>query len=104
MTAEIASQVSWEITQIRSAIDACTNPEMSNLLSVAMSDAIARKIRMRFLGTGVGRFALSFSKASIMDMFCKSMDRYSKVTAVSGVDARRTQHYACRGTGTVRRR
>lgn len=83
MTAEIASQVSWEITQIRSAIDACTNPEMSNLLSVAMSDAIARKIRMRFLGTGVGRFALSFSKASIMDMFCKSMDRYSKVTAVS---------------------
>ena len=83
MSDRTAAALSQEITQIRSAIGGCNNPQMSSLLRVAMSDAIARKIKMRFLGTGVGRFSLTFAKASITDMFCKSMERYSNITAVS---------------------
>ena len=78
-----AADLSREIMHIRSAIGGCNNPQVSSVLRVAMSDAIARKVKMRFLGTGVGRFSLTFAKASITDMFCKSMERYSKTTAVS---------------------
>ena len=78
-----AVELSQEITQIRSAIGGCNYPQMDKVLRVAMSDAIARKIRMRFLGTGVGRFSLTFSKGNITDMFCKSIERYSNITAVS---------------------
>ena len=83
MRAGIAAEISREIEQVRFAIADSNTPQMANLLRVAMSDAIARKIKMRFLGTGVGRFALTFGKASITDMFCKSVERYSKITAVS---------------------
>ncbi len=83
MSDSTAVALGQEIARIRSAIDSCEDPQMSRVLRVAMSDAIARKIKMRFLGTGVGRFSLTFSKASITDMFCKSMERYSNITAVS---------------------
>ena len=78
-----AVELSQEIAVIRSAISGCNYPQMAGVLRVAMSDAIARKIKMRFLGTGVGRFSLTFAKGNITDMFCKSIDRYSKIAAVS---------------------
>ena len=78
-----AVEISQEIANVRDVVESCNNPDMTAILRVAMSDAISRKIRMRFMGTGVGRFALSFAKASITDMFSKSMDRYAKITAVS---------------------
>lgn len=40
-----------------------------DLLRIALSDAVTRKIRMRFLGTGVGRFSLTLAVASITRMF-----------------------------------
>ena len=83
MSYAVANALIREITQIRSAIDNCDNPQMSSVFRVAMSDAIARKIKMRFLGTGVGRFSLTFAQANMTDMFCKSIDRFSKITAVS---------------------
>ena len=46
-----------------------------------MSDAITHKIRMRFLGTGVGRFSLTFAKTSLTCMFLKSIQNCIKVAA-----------------------
>ena len=40
-----------------------------DLLRIALSDAVTRKMRMRFLGTGVGRFSLTLAVASISRMF-----------------------------------
>ncbi len=44
-----------------------------NLVRVVLSDAITRKIRMRFLGTGVGRFALELSPTPIAKSFVKGI-------------------------------
>ena len=82
MTPRIASELSEEINIVRSAI-ATVNPEVAPLFSVLMSDAISRKIRMRFLGTGVGRFSLTFAKQSVIQIFSRSLIRYIKVAAIS---------------------
>ncbi len=80
MNVEIATELSREIGAIQSAIAAC-DPEVHNLLRILMSDAITHKIRMRFMGTGVGRFSLTFAKASLTCMFLKSIQHYIKVAA-----------------------
>ena len=83
MTTATVAELSREIEQVRFAINSCPNPQMQNALRVAMSDAIAKKIKMRFLGTGVGRFALTIARASVTNMFCKSIERYARIAAVS---------------------
>lgn len=80
MTPTIAAQLSVEIGVVRAAIASC-DPRVENLLRVLFSDAIARKIRMRFLGTGVGRFALSFARAPLWHIFTRSLDAYVRVAA-----------------------
>ncbi len=80
MNAEIATELSREIGVIQAAIAAC-DPEVYNLLRILMSDAITHKIRMRFMGTGVGRFSLTFAKTSLTCMFLKSIQHCIKVAA-----------------------
>jgi methylase of polypeptide subunit release factors len=78
MTPAIAGQLSAEIGMVRAAIAGC-DPRTENLLRVLLSDAIARKIRMRFLGTGVGRFALTFAHTPLPQIFARSLDAYVRV-------------------------
>ncbi len=80
MTPEIAAELSKGIDGVQAAVVAC-NPQVRPLFRVLMSDAISRKIRMRFLGTGVGRFSLTFAKTSIAQIFSKSLTKYAKVAA-----------------------
>ncbi|HEY7350097.1 MAG TPA: hypothetical protein VH599_17395 [Ktedonobacterales bacterium] len=80
MSAEIAGRLSADIARMQVAIAGC-DPRVSHVFRVLMSDAIARKIRMRFLGTGVGRFSLTFAKASLTQMFSVSLAHYVKVAA-----------------------
>lgn len=80
MTSEIAQLLNGEIHQVRSAIATC-EPSVHNIFQVFMSDAIARKIRMRFLGTGVGRFSLIFAKETIPRIFIYAVRKYVKVLA-----------------------
>lgn len=80
MTPDIAARLSAEIGIARAAIAGC-DPRVENLLRVLLSDAIARKIRMRFLGTGVGRFALSFARAPLPLLFARAFDHYVRVAA-----------------------
>jgi hypothetical protein len=75
MSQEIAAQLISEIQQVRRAVAVAT-PELQDFFQVLMSDAIARKIKMRFLGTGVGRFSLSFTQKSIPHSFKDSAERY----------------------------
>ncbi len=82
MTPQIAAELSEEIRAVQAVVAAC-DPQVATLFRVMMSDAISRKIRMRFLGTGVGRFSLTFAKTSIPQIFGKSLMRYVKVAATA---------------------
>lgn len=80
MTEEIAHELAEEIQNLRHGISYAT-PELQDFFLVLMSDAIARKIKMRFLGTGVGRFSLTFSQRSMTENFIASAQRYTRVLA-----------------------
>jgi len=82
MTTEIAAELKSEINTSQSIVAEC-DPRVRRLFRVLMSDAIARRIKMRFLGTGVGRFSLTFTKTSIPQFFSKSLQKYAKVAATS---------------------
>ncbi len=81
MTPEIAEELRREINVVKAAISTA-DPATREVLKVFMSDAITRKIRMRFMGTGVGRFSLTFAKTPIPQMFAKAVENYMKVMAV----------------------
>ena len=80
MTAQVAEELSREIHCLRAAVATAGERERP-LFRVLMSDAIARRIRMRFLGTGVGRFSLSLAKTPAPQIFLRSLKRYVKVVA-----------------------
>lgn len=80
MNQTIAKELNQEIRTVRAGV-AAGAADVQNILRVLMSDAIARKIRMRFLGTGVGRFALSFAATSMVTHFSTALSRYVKVAA-----------------------
>jgi len=80
MTPAIAEKLAGEIRSIQRVI-ACCDPELRNFFRVLMSDAIARRVRFRFLGTGVGRFSLSFSETPLARLYARSLKHYVKVVA-----------------------
>ena len=80
MTPELAGQLGGEIAQAQAAVAHC-DPRLELLFQVLLSDAIARRIRMRFLGTGVGRFSLTLSRYTIAQLLARSLERTAKVTA-----------------------
>lgn len=80
LTPELAGDLCHEIAGVQ-AVVAGAAPAAHDLLRVLMSDAIARKIRMRFLGTGVGRFSLTFARAPVAAIFLRSLRRYVRVAA-----------------------
>jgi DNA modification methylase len=81
MTEEIATELSGEINRVQSAITG-SDPRLYKLLCVLMSDAISRKIRMRFMGTGVGRFSLTLAQKPLFTIFTDSLRQYVKVAAM----------------------
>ncbi len=80
MTAGMARQLSREIRLLQAALGACA-PQFRTLFQVLMSDAIARRVRMRFLGTGVGRFSLSFGRTPAPEIFARSLAHLVKTAA-----------------------
>lgn len=80
MTPEISRELGDEIKTLRAAIVHCA-PELSSLLQVLVSDAIARRIRMRFLGTGVGRFSLTFAKTPAPRIFDRSLAHFVRTAS-----------------------
>ncbi|MBW3623465.1 MAG: site-specific DNA-methyltransferase [Armatimonadetes bacterium] len=80
MTGELAGSLASEIGALRCVVEGSA-PEARNLLRVLMSDAICRKIRMRFLGTGVGRFSLTVGSRPLSRMFLQSLSHAAKAAA-----------------------
>lgn len=73
MTEELAQELIAEIDRLRHAIAPVPEP-MRDVVRVILSDAITRRIRFRFLGTGSGRFSLTLSKTPLQTLFLRSLD------------------------------
>ena len=80
MTSELARLLEDEITLLRVAITGA-EPPAASLLHVLLSDAIARRVRMRFLGTGVGRFSLTLARTPAPQIMARSLERFVKTAA-----------------------
>ncbi len=80
MTQEVMDEIGTQIQRLRYAVS-CGSLERQGFFQVLMSDAIARKIKMRFLGTGVGRFSLTLTKRCPTESFRDSAQKYIRVVA-----------------------
>ncbi len=73
MTSELASDLITEIDHLRASV--ChIDEKMRDIVWVIMSDAITRRIKFRFLGTGVGRFSLTLSKTPLEKLFTHALE------------------------------
>lgn len=77
MTPDMVQQLGQEIGALQRVSAEC-GPQVRPLFRVLISDAISRRVRMRFLGTGVGRFSLSFGRATAPEIFVRSLARTVK--------------------------
>ncbi|GIW06557.1 MAG: hypothetical protein KatS3mg060_1362 [Dehalococcoidia bacterium] len=82
MTPQIAAEQARAIGEARTAL-AGGPPVVQPLLNALLSDAITRTIRLRFLGTGVGRFALSFGRVPLAARLVRSLQRAMQVAATA---------------------
>jgi len=81
-TPDVRRQLEREIHDVRRLL-ADAPPECLPLYRVIVSDAISRRIRMRLLGTGVGRFSLAFSKATLAQLAEKNLARVPRIAAAT---------------------
>lgn len=82
MTEEKAEELGQKITILQHVVSH-SETQFRELFRVLMSDVISRKIKFRFLGTGVGRFSLTFTKTPMEKNFISMMENYVKVSAIS---------------------
>jgi hypothetical protein len=82
MTEEKAEELGQKIGILQYVVSQ-SDSQFRELFRVLMSDVISRKIKFRFLGTGVGRFSLTFTKTSMEKNFMSMMNEYVKVAAIS---------------------
>lgn len=80
MTERLAEELAEEIGTVRRGVEA-TPPELRDLMRVLFSDAIARKVRLRFLGTGVGRFSLTVRKTPLEEAVGRGIARCARAAA-----------------------
>jgi tRNA G10 N-methylase Trm11 len=79
--AETQEEVAKDIALSLSAMD-CIDDQVGLPLRVALSDAISRKFKFRFLGLGYGRFSLKIMPGRIVEMFRSNLDYLAKSLAV----------------------
>ncbi len=80
MTPEMVETISREVGALREVI-AQSDPAIRPFVRVLVSDALSKRLRMRFMGTGVGRFALTFSARTAIQVFVRALERYVIVLA-----------------------
>ncbi len=78
---EVQEELLDDIAISLSAIEAVRG-DFNVPLRVALSDAISRKIKFRFLGLGYGRFSLSITSGRVVEMFKSNLDYLAKTIAV----------------------
>lgn len=82
MTPEKAAELGRKIGILQYVVSH-SDSRFRELFRVLVSDVISRKIKFRFLGTGVGRFSLTFTKTPMAENFVSMMETYVTVAAIS---------------------
>jgi hypothetical protein len=77
----IQKEVSEDIACVLTLLENC-EPEIMLPIQIALSDAISRKFKFRFLGLGYGRFSLNVTKGRVVDRFRESLHYLEKSIAV----------------------
>lgn len=72
MDPESVNSLKGELSLLREFV-AQSPPHLKDFAKVFASDAITRRVRMRILGTGSGRFSLEFSKRTSMEILIKTL-------------------------------
>jgi tRNA G10 N-methylase Trm11 len=84
LTAEQATAVLDDANELAGAIGRLPAGAERTLARICLSDALTRKLHMRFLGTGVGRFALEVRRASVRALF---LSRYTALCREAALSA-----------------
>ncbi|MHB8577832.1 MAG: TRM11 family SAM-dependent methyltransferase [Dehalococcoidia bacterium] len=71
LTPEVRTPLLAEVNALAAAVGSLPSGPERVLASLCLSDALTRKLRMRFLGTGVGRFALEPARQSVRSLFLR---------------------------------
>ena len=83
MTAEREAELRAEIREVRRLAGDPAGPAR-RIVRVLVSDAIDRRMKMRVLGTGVGRFSLRFTKTPMPERFVGALGRTVRRAAAAG--------------------
>lgn len=74
MTSGREAELKGEIRELRRLTDGLGGPAR-RVVRVLVSDAIDRRMKMRVLGTGVGRFSLRFTQTPMPERFVSALER-----------------------------
>jgi len=78
MTPESIQMLTSEIAFLRTFINEAP-PYLKDFAKVFASDAITRRVKMRILGTGSGRFSLDFSKKTSLEILIDSLMEHKHI-------------------------
>lgn len=82
LTAEQAEPLLRDVRALAAAVRALAPGPVRDAAAVCLSDALTRKLRMRFLGIGVGRFALELARPSVRALFLRRFDALCREAAL----------------------
>ena len=88
MTPEREAELKAEIRELRRLAAGIGGPA-GRIVRVLVSDAIDRRMKMRVLGTGVGRFSLRFTKTPMPERFVGALERTVRRAAAAAWARRR---------------
>ncbi len=82
LTPAARTELSAEVEALLAEIGALPAGVERTLARLALSDALTRKLRMRFLGTGVGRFALEPARPGVIALYRRRREAAMRAVAL----------------------
>jgi tRNA G10 N-methylase Trm11 len=82
LTSAQSEQLLTEVRTLSTAVARLASDPARDVAAVCLSDALTRKLRMRFLGIGVGRFALELARPSVTALFLRRFDALCREAAL----------------------
>ncbi|HZQ38428.1 MAG TPA: hypothetical protein VFD32_21045, partial [Dehalococcoidia bacterium] len=83
LTPAASAELVAEVETLRREIAALAGGVERTAARLALSDALTRKLRMRFLGTGVGRFALEPARPSVTALYRRRREAIARAATLN---------------------
>lgn len=90
LSADDLNLINGDASAIKTAIYSIPMPaQLRELCLIGLSDALARKLRLRFLGTGHGRFAIEMRRDRVADLFLSHMQEIIRTMCATQIISER---------------